>query len=246
MTEHNVLWLSDSKLGNLIGLLGVTMDEKTRITRIKQYNTIPRDEVLLIPEIVEEFHKKHDFSIIGCNLGVGHYLIEEIGNAVGFPIVTLTPKGSVEDTDKIDQMKVMDLREHIYYVRSRVLDNKILLPDKKSINNNMKGFIREYEMYHEHITEQGSKSYYGPGKQPDSGMMCLFETEFYARNTFYSGMSQPIIKQGSNLTRNTTENILVQEERMLAANGFTSMGSLEDATINRMSRNNLFRPKVRF
>ncbi len=77
-------------------------------------------------------------------------------------------------------------------------------------------------------------------------MMCWCETEFYARNTFYSGMSQPIIKQGSNLTRNTTENILVQEERMLAANGFTSMGSLEDATINRMSRNNLFRPKVRF
>ncbi len=132
----------------------------------------------------------------------------------------------------------MDMTEMTQLTLSLKQEHQIQFPPKNQTKD-MQALVKQLEMFTEHVTEQGTITYYAPGDELDCLPRALMITLFVARMSLQGVEIPMIIKQGSD----SPKSIAQSEDEFLAKVFGEHSGSLSTNHLSTKSRDRLFAPK---
>ena len=236
--------IAHSKKRNYFGMVGIQTDAKKNMAYVRMAKQWPRTRLTAIPADLKQIYRhKVKWHTTFADHNIGLHLIRDLENKLQLGIHTITTQKHLNDAQNIDRLQTMDMTEMVQLTLSLKQDRKIQWPARHGAD--MEHLIKQMEMFAENVTEQGTVSYHSPGDELDSLPKALMIALFANRTHLQQGLfSEMIIKKGSSSSfQERKDDRLLQEEKMLAASGFTDSGSLSTTHLNTMSRSNLFRPR---
>jgi hypothetical protein len=240
MSEITVAF-AHSKKRDYFGMVGIEIEADNNTAFVRMAKQWSREQLNQMPQEIKQIYHRVKWHRTFADHQIGLHLIRNFENKLQLGIHTITTQKHLNDAENIDRLQVMDMTEMVQLTLSLKQDRKIQWPAKFS--KDMGLLIKQIEMFTENVTEQGTVSYYAPGNELDALPKALMIALFGNRTELQQGFSEMIIKQGAPSITGDSDRRLAQEERMLAAAGFTTVGSLDDASINRMNRNRLYSPR---
>lgn len=173
MSEKTIA-LSHSKHRNMIGLIGIEVDENL-IVHVRAAKQWSRSQINQIPQDLKDTYDKIKWSRLYVDQVIGEHFINDI-NRVGLRTDVITTKKNLDEPDDIERLQVMDKIEMTQLMLSLKLDHRIQFPINPT--GTMKEAISQVELFTEHKTEAGGIDYYSPGEELDSLtkslMICCF------------------------------------------------------------------------
>lgn len=219
-------------------MVGVEVDPKKRLAYVRLAKQWKRDNMNAIPDDVKSIHDKVKWGQTFADQQIGQHLIRSIEKALGFQVQAITTQKNLKDPEDIELIKVMDMTEMAQLTLSLKQEHQIQFPPK-NITEDMKQLIKQMEMFTEHITEQGTVSYFAPGEEldclPKALMICLL----VARMSLQQGDLPMIIRQGSERPQTIKES----EDKFLDMMFGDNSGGLSTHDINSINKKRLFARK---
>lgn len=194
MTEL-IVAISYTKQRTMFGMVGVEIDSQKRIAFVRLAKQWKRENMNKIPGDIAELHKRVKWDNTIVDQQVGQHLIKSFEMAMKNEVQVITTQKNLKDPEQLEQLKVMDITEMTQLTLSTKQDHRIQFP-KKNHTEDMMDLMKQMEMFTEHVTEQGTVSYYAPGEELDCLPRALMMCCFAARNSLEHGVMPIIIKQG--------------------------------------------------
>ena len=150
-----------------------------------------------IPDDISRIYQKVKWHQTFADQLVGHHLLRSIENKMQTQVYAITTQKNLKDPENIDKVKVMDMTEMTQLTLSLKQAHKIQFPPSDdNLTNDMKELIKQMEMFAEHVTEQGTVSYFALGEELDCLPRALMICCFAGRTTLQHGEIPMIIVQG--------------------------------------------------
>ena len=233
MTQ-TIVALAYSKQRNMFGLVGIEIDEKKKIAYVRLAKQWKRDDMNEIPLEMKELYEKVKWQLTYADQQVGQHIIRSVEKALSFQVMTITTQKNLKDPEDIELIKVMDMTEMVQLTLSIKQEHRIQFP-KKNPTNDMLDLIKQMEMFTEHVTEQGTVSYYAPGEELDCLPRALMICCFVGRMALQEGMNPDVIMQGHSKPITADESFDNMFKDVLGDDADLSVGHL-----NRMSKTKIF------
>ena len=238
MKNQLIVSLSYTKQRTQFGMVGIEIDPKKRIAYVRLAKQWNRDNMNRIPDDVKQVYDKVKWDMTFADQLIGQHLIRSIEKALQFEVATITTQKNLKDPENIEAIKVMDITEMTQLTLSIKQEHKIQFPPKPT--EDMLKLIKQMEMFTEHVTEQGTVSYYAPGEELDCLPRALMICCFVGRMSLQHGEMPLIIVQGTPQPKTADQSFDEVFEKMLGED----YGSLSAGTLNSSrTRNRLFQPK---
>lgn len=196
--------VSYTKQRTMFGMVGVEIDPKKRIAFVRLAKQWPRTKMNDIPGDIAQLHSRVKWGITIVDQQVGQHLIKSFEMAMGSQVQVITTQKNLKDPENIEKLKVMDITEMTQLTLSTKQDHRIQFP-KKNHTEDMIDLMKQMEMFTEHVTEQGTVSYFAPGEELDCLPRALMMCCFAARNSLEHGVMPMMIKQGIPSEQNPEE-----------------------------------------
>jgi len=238
MKNQLIVALSYTKQRTMFGMVGIEIDPTKKIAYVRLAKQWKRDDMNHIPKDIQEIHSKVKWHNTYADQLVGQHLLRSIENALKTEVQTITTQKNLKDPEDIEKIKVMDMTEMTQLTLSLKQEHKIQFPPKNH-SDDMIELIKQMEMFTEHITEQGTVSYYAPGEELDCLPRALMICCFVGRNSLQHGEMPMIIVQGTPVMKSANQSFDEILDKMFG----DSYGSLSSGDLNRVNRNRLFQPK---
>lgn len=188
----------------MFGLVGIEVDIQKKTAFVGLARQWKRDDMNSIPSDVAKYFQKVKWDMTFADQQIGQHMVRAIEKSLGFQVTTITTQKNLKDPENIELIKVMDMTEMTQLTLALKQKHKIQFPPVDELTNHMEQLTKQIEMFTEHVTEQGTVSYYAPGEEldclPRALMICLFA----ARTSLTDTDLTFIIKQGTG-TQQTPE-----------------------------------------
>lgn len=238
MKNQLIVSLSYTKQRTMFGMVGIEIDPSKKIAYVRLAKEWPRSKMNDIPDGIKQLHNKVKWDMTFADQLIGQHLIRSIEKALQFEVATITTQKNLKNPEDIEAIKVMDITEMVQLTLSIKQEHKIQFPPKPT--EDMLRLIKQMEMFTEHVTEQGTVSYYAPGEELDCLPRALMICCFVGRMSLQHGELPLIIVQGIPTPKTADQSFDEVFENMLGEN----YGSLSAGTLNSSrTRNRLFQPK---
>ena len=231
--------LSYTKQRTMFGAVGIEVDPHEKIAYVRLAKQWSRDDMNSIPGDLTNIYDKVKWDMTFADHQIGLHLVRNIENKIGFGIHTITTQKNLKEAENIDAIKVMDMTEMVQLTLALKQEHRIQWPAGK-FTKDMEALMKQMEMFQESVTEAGTVSYYAPGEELDSLPKALMIALFGNRIALQDGLAEPIFNTGPEEPKTVQES---EDDFLKKALGEDS-GNLSQSYLNRMSRNNLFRPKI--
>jgi len=195
MKSQKIVALSHSKLRNAIGMVGIEIDEEKKIAYVRLAKHWKREQMNQMPADIKKLYSKIKWDKTYADQQVGQHLLKSIEAQISFTIFTITTQKNLKDPEDIEKIKVMDQTEMTQLFLSLKIDHKIQFPPDPT--KDMILLEKQVEIFAEHKTEQGTISYYAPGKKLDNLIKALTICCFVGRHSLTEGETPMIIQIGS-------------------------------------------------
>lgn len=223
----------------MFGLVGIEINPEKKIAYVRLAKQWSRDHMNDIPADIAQIYSKIKWHSTFADQLVGQHLLRSIENKLQTQVYTITTQKNLKDPEEIEKIKVMDITEITQLTLSLKQDHKIQFPPNNPTKD-MQHLMSQMEMFTEHITDQGTVSYYAPGDELDCLPRALMICCFAGRMSLQHGAMPMIIKRGSvNLTPDTHDNIDTWLNDVFGGNE-----SLSEYNMNRISRKRLYETKT--
>lgn len=173
---ENIVAFAHTKNKTVIGMIGVEIDDVKRITYVRLAKTWKRENMDQIAPDVKELYSKIKWDTTYADQQVGQHLLKDIEYQSELNIFTINTQKNIKEPEEEEGMKRMDQTEIVQFFLSLKQIHKVQYPKKPS--KDMLKLISQTELFKESITEQGTASYYAPGKELDclikALMICCF------------------------------------------------------------------------
>ena len=190
-----IVALSYTKQRTMFGMVGIEIDKRERKAYVRLAKQWPRSQMNQIPKDIRELHSRIKWHNTIADQQIGQHLIKSVETAMKNQVQVITTQKNLKDPENIEKLKVMDITEMTQLTLSLKQDHRIQFP-KKNHSEDMIELMKQMEMFTEHVTEQGTVSYYAPGEELDSLPRALMMCCFAGRITLEQGDQPMIIKQG--------------------------------------------------
>lgn len=241
MQIERTLAISYTKQRTMFGAVGIEVDPQKKIAYVRLAKQWKRDDMNSIPDELKELFDKIKWNNTFCDYQVGLHLIRNMEHKLGFQVHTITTQKNLKEVENIDTIKVMDITEITQLTLSLKQVHKIQFP-KDHYTKDMEDLMQQMEMFTEHVTEQGTVSYYAPGDELDSLPRALMIAVFGNRIKLMEGDMPFVINTGFEEQKQKTA-VDVDDELLRNTLGMDS-GDMSTHHITRMNRTNMFRPKL--
>lgn len=241
MKNQTIVALSYTKQRTMFGMVGIEIDPTKRIAYVRLAKQWRRDDMNRIPNDIKQIYSKVKWHSTFADQLVGQHLLRSVESALQTEVYTITTQKNLKDPEDIEKIKVMDMTEMTQLTLSLKQEHKIQFPPKNP-SDDMIQLIKQMEMFTEHVTEQGTISYFAPGDEIDCLPRALMICCFVGRMSLQHGEMPMIIKRGgTNLTPNTHDDL----DQWLN-DAFGGSDSLSEYNMNRTSRKRLYETKKMF
>ena len=238
MKTQTIVALSYTKQRTMFGMVGIEIDPAKKLAYVRLAKQWKRDDMNRIPEDIKQIYSKVKWQQTFADQLVGQHLLRSVENAMQTQVYTITTQKNLKDPEDIEKTKVMDMTEMTQLTLSLKQEHKIQFPPNNH-SNDMMQLIKQMEMFTEHVTEQGTISYYAPGEELDCLPRALMICCFVGRQSLQHGEMPMIIARGIPQPETATESFDEFFEKALGEN----YGSLSANALNKVNRNKLFAPK---
>jgi len=230
-----IVAISYTKQRTMFGMVGVEIDSQKRIAFVRLAKQWSRKNMNDIPGDIKELHSRIKWNNTIVDQQVGQHLIKSFEMAMGTGLQIITTQKNLKDPENIELLKVMDITEMTQLTLSTKQDHRIQFP-KKNHTEDMMDLMKQMEMFTEHITEQGTVSYFAPGEELDCLPRALMMCCFAARNSLEHGVAPMIIKQGVS-TEQTPEQSFSSFFEAALGNDYDGM---DEAYLNNQNKLRIF------
>lgn len=238
MKNQLIVALSYTKQRTMFGMVGIEIDPKKRIAYVRLAKEWSRSKMNDIPAGIKVIYDKVKWDMTFADQLIGQHLIRSIEKSLQFEVATITTQKNLKDPEDIEAIKIMDITEMVQLTLSIKQEHKIQFPPKPT--DDMLRLIKQMEMFTEHVTEQGTVSYYAPGEELDCLPRALMICCFVGRMSLQHGDLPFIIVQGTPQPKTADQSFDEVFQKMLGED----YGSLSAHTLNSTrTRNRLFAPK---
>jgi len=235
MNNQTIVALSYTKQRTVFGMAGIEIDPDKKIAYVRLAKQWSRDDMNRIPADIRDVFKKVKWNMTFADQLVGQHLIRSVEKSLQFQVQTITTQKNLKDPENIEKMKVMDMTEMTQLTLSLKQDHKIQFPPKPT--EDMMKLMKQMEMFTEHVTEQGTVSYYAPGEELDGLTKALMICCFVGRMSLQHGELPMIIVQGTPQPKTVNQSFDDIERMMFGGENLSS------TDLNRVNRNKLLSPK---
>lgn len=176
---ENIVAVSHSKHRNMIGMVGIEVDEEKLLVYVRLAKQWNRKLINEIPVEISNTYDKVQWDKLYIDQAVGEHLIKDI-KKYDISVDVITTKKNLNEPKDIDRLLVIDKIEMTQLMLTLNLKNRIQFPPKPS--DFMKELMNQMELFTEHKTEAGGIDYYAPGDEFDCLTKSLRICCFGARN----------------------------------------------------------------
>ena len=238
MKNQLIVSLSYTKQRTMFGMVGIEIDPSKKIAYVRLAKEWPRSKMNDIPAGIKTIYDKVKWDMTFADQLIGQHLIRSIEKALQFEVATITTQKNLKDPEDIEAIKVMDITEMVQLTLSIKQEHKIQFPPKPT--EDMLRLIKQMEMFTEHVTEQGTVTYFAPGDELDCLPRALMICCFVGRMSLQHGDMPMLIVQGTPQPKTADQSFDEVFEKMLGED----YGSLSAGTLNSSrTRKRLFQPK---
>lgn len=241
MSNQLIVAISYTKQRTVFGMVGIEIDSRKKIAYVRLAKEWSRKDINTIPDSIKQIYDKVKWDLTFADQKVGQHLIRSIENKLQFEVATITTQKDLKDPEDIEAIKVMDMTEMTQLTLSLKQEHKIQFPPPDNLTKDMEQLVKQIQMFTEHVTEQGTVSYYAPGDELDCLPRALMICLLVGRASLQHGELPMIILQGTAPPKNASQSFDEIVEKML---GTESYGGLSAGNLNNpRTRKRLFQPK---
>lgn len=200
MKNETIVAFAPTKRRSHFGMVGIEIDPNIPIAYIRLAKIWKREDMNKIAADTKQMYSKIKWGATYAEQTVGQHLLKSIETETGINVFPITTQKNLKDPDDIEKIAIMDQVEMTQLLLSLKQDHKLQYPSKK-LTADMQKLIGETEMFTENITEQGTVSYYAPGKETDGLIKALMICCFAGRNSLQEISDEIIVVQGSSSSR---------------------------------------------
>ena len=196
--------ITHSKHRDAIGLVGISINAKTKKVHPSLVRQWSRDNINTVPSEINTLYQKIKWEQTYIDQLTGEHFINELKNDYQIPLSVINTKKNLIDPKDIRKIKTMDKVEMTQFMLVLKQNHQIEFSTQPSIH--MKELEHQWSLFSEHKTEAGNVDYYSPGDELDNLIKSLMIACFAARNIL-TGNTAPVYAGSLYQQRDITSDI---------------------------------------
>ena len=198
MTILKRVGIAQTKLRNVIGMIGVEANTDTKQIYVKLAKQWSRDNMPKIVPDIQRLHNTIKWSKTYIDVLVGANTITSL-RKYRVPVSIVSVQRDIKDITMMRGAKKMDENEMVNWTLKILQMGSIHSPENPT--DTMKEYFTQMSIYSEHTTEAGHMAHYAPGNEldclPKALMIVLYSLRHHLSDNYVSHVATHSIPRGN-------------------------------------------------